>query len=160
MANKPTTELGTPEVHKRHSVMIEGGPVARAKVMDQCVVDRYLMDGLITLAQHQAAELILSKAAKAGMFAKAPDPDKPRGGGKKGHVPAGIFSLARTLKTVTRRYGEYHTYLVQEVVCHNWDVSDSPKKMVALKESLQAISDHQMSGGANPARHLKVKRGG
>ena len=158
MAAKDHIELGTAEVHKRHSVMIEGGPVPRAKVMDQAVVDRYLMEGKLTLAQHQAAELILELASKAGLFAKAPDPDKPRGGGTKGHVPAGIFSLARTLKTVTRRYGSYHTYLVQEVVCHNWDISDSPNKMKALTESLQAISDHRMSGGKNPARHLK-KRG-
>ena len=53
---KSNTELGTPEIHQRHSVMIEGGTVPRAKVMDGTVVDRYLMDGLINLQQHMACE--------------------------------------------------------------------------------------------------------
>ena len=46
---KHTTELGTPEMHSQHSVMIEGRTLPRAKVMDQALVDEYLMDGLLTL---------------------------------------------------------------------------------------------------------------
>ena len=45
MTNNSHTDLGTNEIHKRHSVMI-GGKMPRAKVMDQTLIDRYLIDGL------------------------------------------------------------------------------------------------------------------
>ena len=35
MTNNSHTDLGTNEIHKRHSVMIEGGKMPRAKVMDR-----------------------------------------------------------------------------------------------------------------------------
>ena len=149
------TELGNKEIHERHSVMVEGGLVPRAKVMDQAVIDKYLMKGSLTLAQHQAAELLLGQAAKAGLWAKSPDPDRPVGG-EKSNVPLRIIPMANTLKLVSKKFGEYHAYLVQEVVCHDWDVSGSPDKMKALTDSLQHISNYRMSGGRNPIRHLKV----
>ena len=49
MSDKSHTDLGTNEIYKRHSVMIEGGKVPRAKVMDQTLIDRYLVDGIISL---------------------------------------------------------------------------------------------------------------
>jgi len=70
MTYKSPTDLGTPEIHKRHSVMVEGGSLPRAKVMEQTVVDRLLMNCLLTLAQHQAGEYLLSQASQAGIFAK------------------------------------------------------------------------------------------
>ena len=64
------SDLGSPEVHKRHAVMVEGGTVPRAKVMDQNLIDRYLMDGLLTLQEHQAGEYLLGQAMKAGVYTK------------------------------------------------------------------------------------------
>ena len=46
MSDKSHTDLGTAEIYKRHSVMVEGGRVPRAKVMDQTLIDRYLVDGI------------------------------------------------------------------------------------------------------------------
>ena len=46
MSSKKYSDLGSPEVHQRHAVMIEGGTVPRARVMDQTLIDRYLIDGL------------------------------------------------------------------------------------------------------------------
>ena len=68
MTDRLHTDLGTPEVHKRHAVMVEGGTMPRAKVMDQNLIDRYLMDGLLTLGEHQAGEYVLSQAMKAGIL--------------------------------------------------------------------------------------------
>ena len=70
MSSKKYSDLGSPEVHQRHAVMIEGGTVPRARVMDQTLIDRYLIDGLLTLQEHQAGEYLLSQAAKAGIFTK------------------------------------------------------------------------------------------
>lgn len=150
----PHSELGNREIHKKKSVMIEGGPVPRAKVMDQMVVDRYLMDGLLTLAQHQAAEFLLGQASIAGIWAKAPDPDRPRGG-KKDYTPTGVFPFSDTLKIVSKKFGPIASYIVEEVVCHNWDVSDNAVRMKVLQDSLQLICDRRMSGGRNPVNRLK-----
>jgi hypothetical protein len=151
----PTTELGTKEIHKRRSVMVEGGSVPRAKVMDQAMIDRYLMKGYLTLAQHQAGEYLLEQASKSGIYAKAPPPDHTGGGSAGSTVPMGMFPFGRTLTLVKRRYGPVCAYLVQEVVCHDWDVSDSETRMEALRKGLQLISERRMMGGRNPARHLR-----
>ena len=49
-------------LHKRHKVRLEqaeGEPIARAKVVDQMVIDRLLDEDLISLSQHKAAEIFL-----------------------------------------------------------------------------------------------------
>ena len=51
-------------LHKRHKVRLEqaeGEPIARAKVVDQMVIDRLLDEDLISLSQHKAAEIFLWK---------------------------------------------------------------------------------------------------
>ena len=151
---KPTTDLGTDEIRKQHSVMVEGGAVARAKVMDQMIWDRYLMDGLITMVEHQACEYLLDQASKAGIFVKSPNMLGTRDG-KKDYTPTGIFPFGRTLKIVEKRYGHHHSYVVCEVVCFNWDVSESKTNLKALKQSLNWIAERRMKGGKNPMRHLK-----
>ena len=64
MSDKLHTDLGTNEIHKRHSVMVEGGKMPRAKVMDQLVVDKMLMNGILTLQQHQAAEYLMKTGSR------------------------------------------------------------------------------------------------
>lgn len=157
MTYKSPTDLGTPEIHKRHSVMVEGGSLPRAKVMDQTVVDRMLMNGLLTLAQHQAAEYLLSQASQAGIFAK-PLNYEPRasGGTSKGGLESDqLMRYSKTIGLVTKRFGHYASYIVEEVVLHNWDVSDSPDKLKTLRKGLDWIADRRMSGGRNPVRHLQ-----
>ena len=50
------SDLGTDEIHKRHSILVEtiDNKVSRSKVMDQAIIDRYLIQGVITLSQHQS----------------------------------------------------------------------------------------------------------
>ena len=151
---KVLSELGTNELHKRKRVMVEGGSVPRARVIDQCMIDRYLMEGLITLVQHQAGELLMSRAAKAGIYAKAPDPDKARGG-TADYTPTGLEGLYDLLQIVTRRYGEFHGYLIEEVVCHDWDIRVDDYRMKCLREGLQIIGDRRMCGRGNPTARLK-----
>lgn len=154
MAKVPPTDLGTKEIYKRHSIMVEGGLVPRARVMDQNVVDALLMRGELTLSQHRAAEMVMEQAARSGIYAKAPDPIRAIGGVKNA-VPTGIFALGRTLKLVERQCSPYHAYLVQEVVCQNWDISDRNHLVVMLQHGLQAIADRYMMAKKNPVRHLR-----
>jgi hypothetical protein len=134
--------------------MVEGGPVPRAKVMDQAMIDRYLMLGELTLAQHQAGEYLLGQAAKSGIYARAPNPDTVQGG-QKNFIPMGVFAFGRTLDLLTKRFGEENSRLVAQVVCHDLDVSGDEESMELLQDSLQLISDRRMSGGRSPARHIK-----
>ena len=158
---KHTTELGTPEMHKQHSVMIEGGTLPRAKVMDQALVDRYLMEGLLTLEEHQAAEYLMNQASQAGLYTKPLNFES--GGSARISDPFandGLERFGKTLRLLADKFGEYHKYLVQEVVLHNWDVSGHDRRMKMLKEGLAWISHRRMSGGKNPLRHITKKKSG
>tara|TARA_R110002012_G_scaffold57430_9_gene148080 strand:- start:2738 stop:3217 length:480 start_codon:yes stop_codon:yes gene_type:complete len=159
MSDKSHTDLGTKEIYKRHSVMIEGGKMPRAKVMDQIVVDRMLMNGLLTLQEHQAAEYILSQAASAGVYAKPLNYEPKSSGGmsKNGLESDQLMRYSRTIGLITKRFGDYAKYLVEEVVLHNWDVSDSPDKLKVLKKGLSWVADRRMAGGRNPVRHIRGK---
>ena len=159
MSDKSHTDLGTKEIYKRHAVMVEGGNMPRAKVMDQTLIDRYLMDGLLTLQEHQAAEYVLNQGSAAGLYVK-PLKFEASTGGKRSEDPMAndaLMRFGRTLKLVSDRFGEYHKYLVQEVVIHEWDVSADSKKLKALKEGLSWIADRRMAGGRNPVRHLRQR---
>ena len=58
-----------------------------------------------------------------------------------------LMRFGRTLKLVSDRFGEYHKYLVQEVVIHEWDVSADSKKLKALKEGLSWIAERMAEAG-------------
>ena len=134
------TNLGTAELRKRHSVMIEGGNVPRAKVMDQHLIDRYLMTGLLTLPEHRAGELLLLQASTAGFWPTGVDLSKTRvPNGARSYVPFGTFPFGRTISLVRDRYGDRHAYVVQEVVCHERDVASNDRLTKCLKESLKLI---------------------
>lgn len=155
-SDKSHTDLGTKEIYKRHSVMVEGGNMPRAKVMDQTLIDRYLIDGLITLSQHQAGEYVMSQALQAGLYTKPLSSEPSSGERAKDSVATeSLMRYGRTLDLVSKRFGPYHKYLVEEVVLHDWDVSDDAKKMGVLKEGLDWISERRLAGGRNPLRRLK-----
>lgn len=152
--SKPTTSLGTNELHSRHSVMIEGGLVPRAKVMDQVLIDAYLMRGLLSLKEHRAGEYLLGQAAKANMWAKGANLLGAGGGVKKSTVPMGVFPFGRTLVMVKQRWGPYCAYVVKRVVCDNWDVAEKEYDMACLKRGLSHIADVRMGWSSNPLRYL------
>ena len=87
------THLGNRQLHKRHSVMIEGGMIPRAKVMDQTLIDRYLMKGLIDLTQHQAGEYLLRQACLAKLWATGVDLSGTRVNGGRKRNEAYLYSL-------------------------------------------------------------------
>ena len=95
----PPTDLGTAEIHHRHKVMIEGGQVPRAKVLDQCVIDKMLMaedkNKSINLSQHQAGEFLLAQASAAGIYCATSKMDgMPSGVAKKSFVLLGSYYMS------------------------------------------------------------------
>jgi hypothetical protein len=156
MSDKSHTDLGTKEIYKRHAVMVEGGTMPRAKVMDQTLIDRYLMNGLLTLGEHQAGEYLLNQAMKAGIFAKPLRYEVGSGEANPDSMASdALMRYGRTLNLVGKRYGDFAKYLVEEVVIHGWDVSKSKDRLVTLKKGLEWIAERRMAGGRNPTRHLR-----
>ena len=136
MSSKKYSDLGSPEVHQRHAVMIEGGTVPRARVMDQTLIDRYLIDGLLTL-QELRYEAGTGEANADSMASES------------------LMRYGRTLALVRKRLSQEHQRLVEDVVIDGLDVSRDKRLLVMLKEALGLISDRRMAGGRNPMRHLK-----
>jgi hypothetical protein len=130
------THLGTKELHKRHSVMVEGGKYPRSKVMDQHIIDRYLMQGKLTLKQFIIGEMLLAQAAKAGVWPKGANLTGTSMSSKPNYVPYGIVPLGRSLNIIKDRYGEGHVYVVRKVIIDNKDVSRSQRFMQWLLDSL------------------------
>ena len=108
-------------MHDRHSVRLEqseGEPVARARVVDQMVIDRLLEKDFISLSQHKAAEVFLLTAKNAGMFLKGPNMmGSPQGNIKKEKYHFGLLRLSRMLKMVTDELGQRASDLLMIVVC-------------------------------------------
>ena len=156
MTEQAITNLGTPELHHRHSVMIEGGKYPRSRVMDQCIFDRYLMDGVINLTHHRAAEVLLSMAAKAGMWAKGAAldgifVDAP----KKSKVFYGVVPFGNVMRRIRQEKGEAHHLIAQAVILRNKDVRKLPKGIDVFTDAMDFVNDNVIFFHRNPLRHLK-----
>jgi hypothetical protein len=154
--DQAVTHLGTAQLHKRHSVMIEGGQVPRAKVMDQTMIDRYLMDEVLDITQFRAGELVLQQAGNACMWPKGARLDGAGGGEPGSTVPFGAIPLGNTLKLVRDRFGKFHEWLVVRVVIHNCDVRDDQSGLNKLRRSLDHIAVMKMGPGPrNPLARIR-----
>jgi hypothetical protein len=149
------TNLGSPELHSRHSVMIEGGKYPRSKVMDQHVFDRYLMEGIITLTHHRAAEVLLGMAAKADMWARGVNMDGVYTGISKSKVPFGVVPFGNALRKIRNECGRSHYEITRAVILRNKDVRVLPKGINLFTDSMEYVNDNIIFFHRNPLRHLK-----
>ena len=149
------TNLGNPQLHKQHSVMIEGGSFPRSRVMDQFIFDRYLMEGLITLSQHRAAEFLLGLAAKAGIWAKGARLDggfidTPKGS----KVFFGMVPLGNALLQIRLNCGDKHYHLTKNVNIENKDIRKA-NGLPVFRIAMEYVSDNIIFFHKNPLRHLE-----
>lgn len=154
---KNLAHLGNKMLHKNKSVMVEGGKFPRARVMDQTMIDRYLMRGILNLSQHRAGEMLLGQAAKAGAWPTGANWAGAGGGGQHDYVPSAGFSFGGTLACVRDKYGFFHAYVVKEVVIHDWDVSGDDFRMGVLKQGLDWIGFRRMGAGVDRLKSLRKK---
>jgi hypothetical protein len=147
------THLGTPELHKRHSVMIEGGKFPRSRVMDQFIFDRYLMQGKINLKQHRAAEFVLALASKAGIWAKGVKHSGDHIQNTKGsNVPFGMMPFGNVLRRIREECGPEHYAVTQAVIIYNKDAKDG---IGYFSKSMDFVGDQVMYFHKNPLKHLE-----
>ena len=150
------THLGNSQLHKQHSVMIEGGAFPRSRVIDQFIFDRYLMEGLITLPQHRSAEFLLNMAARAGMWARGARLDGVyTDGQKKSKVFFAMMPLGNALSKIRSNCGERHYHLTKAVIIDNKDVRKRDGGMKMFCDSMEYVSDNIVFFHRNPLRHLE-----
>jgi len=146
MTDTGHTSLGTPELHKRHSVLIEGGPMPRSRVLSQTRIDKLLMAGSLSLAQHQAGEHCMSQYSLCA----------PRGinwggirvsGGKRDHIPWGSIPFNGTLAMVKKRLSWFHMLVLKEVIVNDLPVHQNIR-LSCLKAALDLVADQRMGGGS------------
>lgn len=149
------THLGNEQLHKQHSIFIEGGKFPRSRVMDQMIFDRYLMEGLITLPQHRAAEHMLGLAARLKLWASSNSFDYAGEHGSKSAILSGMLSLGNILNKIEDEFGKKHSNTTRNVIVFNYDVRKEVDGMVLFTDSMEFVSSrvilfHQK----NPLRHL------
>lgn len=139
---KSISDLGTRQIHDKHSVMIEGGVIPRAKVMDQLIIDRLLMNGRINLSQHMAAELFLSQAERACINVRAQKYDSiPVGNSRKDSYSNGYGAFSKTVSLVKNGLGiEYARVLYDCLILNQL----SENKFRLLTDSLDLIFNRRM----------------
>lgn len=139
---KSISDLGTRQIHDKHSVMIEGGIIPRAKVMDQLIIDRLLMNGRIDLSQHMAAELFLSQAERACINVRAQKYDSiPVGNSRKDSYSNGYGAFSKTVSLVKNSLGiEYARVLYDCLILNQL----SENKFRLLTDSLDLIFNRRM----------------
>jgi len=75
----PNLERGTPELRNHHHVALESidlrGLMQRARVTDQCELDRLFLARTISAPQHSAGECFLDVLVKSGGTPRSSDPD-------------------------------------------------------------------------------------
>ena len=150
------THLGTKELHRRHSVMIEGGQFPRSKVMDQCIFDRYLMEGLINITHHKCAETLLSMAAKANIWAKGANldgvySDTP----KKSKIFFGMMPFGDALKRIANECSNLHCTITKAVIIHDTDVRVHEQGISLFTDSMDFLNNNVIRFYKNPLRHLE-----
>lgn len=134
---QPTTHLGNRQLHRRHSVMIEGGSVPRARVMDQRAFDTLLMQGEITLDQHIAAEKLMQQAGWAGMWPAGMN-WKGTGGSEPGcRVPFGVHPWGDSLAEIRRALSQHHARLIERMIIMDCNVSGH---LDEIREALDVIA--------------------
>ena len=136
--------------------MVEGGSFPRSRVMNQMLIDEYLMRQHINLVQHQAGEHLLGQAQRAGIWATGVNLSGTRvTGSRNDFIPFGAFPYGRTIEAIKKKYGWFHQYLVQQVVCFGWDISKDEFRLNCLHEGLDCIAERQLGGGRDPLRALR-----
>lgn len=122
------SDIGTTQLHIKHDVQVEKleSGLARAKVRDQLVIDAYLFEDKITIAQHSEAERLLELAQKAGVFLRSIDMSAVIGGNGKGDLAnTGFIRWRYAINGIKRNHGIEGVEVVQDCIVENKRLGES-----------------------------------
>lgn len=157
---KPVPHLGTSQLHCRHSVLIEPGPIPRARVMDQALHDRYLMDDLITPGQHRAADRVYTLASTSGVYVTGQNYSPKVKSPAKSSSPLRASGLGRIMLAVRNGLSREHERVLFGVVCRACDVSGNAESLERLRQALSFIETHYTGSRSDPLALLQMSRKG
>ena len=116
------SDIGTTQLHIKHDVQVEKleSGLARAKVRDQLVIDTYLFEDKITVAEHAEAERLLELAQKAGVLLRSIDMGAVIGGNGKGDLAnTGFIRWRYAINGIKRNHGIEGVEVVQDCIVEN-----------------------------------------
>ena len=122
------SDIGTTQLHIKHDVQVEKleSGLARAKVRDQLVIDTYLFEDKITVAEHAEAERLLELAQKAGVFLRSIDMSAVMGGDGKGDLAnTGFIRWRYAINGIKRNHGIEGVEVVQDCIVENKRLGES-----------------------------------
>lgn len=122
------SDIGTTQLHIKHDVQVEKleSGLARAKVRDQLVIDTYLFENKITVAEHAEAERLLELAQKAGVFLRSIDMSAVMGGDGKGDLAnTGFIRWRYAINGIKRNHGIEGVEVVQDCIVENKRLGES-----------------------------------
>ena len=122
------SDIGTTQLHIKHDVQVEKleSGLARAKVRDQLVIDTYLFEDKITVAEHAEAERLLELAQRAGVFLRSIDMGAVIGGNGKGDLAnTGFIRWRYAINGIKRNHGIEGVEVVQDCIVENKRLGES-----------------------------------
>ena len=141
-------DIGSLELHKKHEVILEepeDEAIGRARVADQKMIDRLLLDDYIDMNQHKAGEYLLTAAVNAGLFVKTPNLMAVGGVGSKDIYNYGILKLSRIMNLMGREIGQSGAEMVVNVECDDRPVNAD--ELLILKVGLDLIDRRYLRVG-------------
>lgn len=120
------------------AIVVEEGIIPRARAMDQCVVDVFLLKGLITIQQHQAAEYFMDICAKSQMFIHSLGYDSTPCTGTMKKDKVYFFPYSRLVNSINKKLSFSHSKVLHDVVIE--DIYPE-RDMDKLEECLDFISE-------------------
>jgi|TARA_R110002020_G_scaffold92417_1_gene223802 hypothetical protein len=122
----------------RAIVVEQDGIMPKAKAMDQCVVDVLLLNELISIRQHQAAEYFMDICAKSQMYVRSQGYDSLPSSGAIKKDKVYYFPYSRLIKSINKKLSLDHAKVLHDVVIQ--DIYPE-SNMAKLEECLNFISD-------------------
>jgi hypothetical protein len=125
-------------------IIIDGGLITTAKVINQNLLDLLLDLALIEMREHLAGEYVLGQCVKAGIHVRGSACDGMPLGGKANHSNHfnGMMPLRQTLKLVKKKCGEVGAEVLVDAVA-----SDKLRAvdLGLFRQTLCVVSDNRLS---------------
>lgn len=119
-------------------------------------IDQYLAATVISLKAHQAAEYMLAEAAHSNPLHTVDTSPELKRNEKKYQKYIGELDYEGIVNRISKRFGDFHGYVVNEVLMHQWDCGKYPGCAKVLNEGLEWVADQRLDGGTDPLRSLRI----
>ena len=146
---KPVNDVGNKSLHDQHDVQLEESEDGsfRARVTNQLQIDKLLLRGQITTAQHKSAEFLLQIFVDAGVFVKTVDHRSALAGMTGGKPPSmftsGLIKLRDVSLCIEEAVGEDDAVKVCASVAKDFVIQEDDLEV--FRKAFDAVDKHYMT---------------